>query len=208
MNTRGNLITFEGIDGCGKTTQAELLHRYLIDCGRKSILLREPGGTVVGEKIRTILLDTPNINIPPTTEVFLYLAARSQITNDHIKPALENGGIVIMDRYSDSTVAYQGYGRNIGREVTRQLNGIATSGIVPDLTFIIDCPPEIALTRVSGRPDRLESEGVSFMRRVRDGFLRIAADEPERCVIIDGEHSIEEIHQAILTVVRERLSLF
>ena len=205
MNSNGYLITFEGIDGCGKTTQAELLYKHLIDSGCSSHIFREPGGTVVGEKIRSILLDSANNDMEPLAELFLYLAARVQITHRRIRPALENGDIVIMDRYSDSTVAYQGFARNIGRDVTQRLNGIATFGIVPDLTFIIDCTPEIALLRFSGRPDRLESEGVSFMYRVREGFLFIAAAFPERCVLIDGEQPVGDISSRILSVVRERL---
>jgi dTMP kinase len=207
MNSKGYLVTFEGIDGCGKTTQAELLHKHLINKGCNSPIFREPGGTVVGEKIRSILLDSANNDMEPLAELFLYLAARVQITHHHISPALENGDIVIMDRYSDSTVAYQGFARNIGRDVTQQLNKIATLGIVPDLTFIIDCSPETALARLSGKPDRLESEGVSFMNRVREGFLFIASAYPERCVLIDGEKPAGDISNLIHSVVHERLKL-
>jgi len=207
MKNKGYLITFEGIDGCGKTTQAELLYTHLVGLGLRVHLFREPGGTVVGEKIRSLLLDSSNADMEPLAELFLYLAARVQITRRSIMPALENGDTVIMDRYSDSTVAYQGFARNIGREITRQLNVIATSGLVPDLTFIVDCSPETALSRFSGRPDRLESEGVSFMSRVREGFLFLASAEPERCVLIDGEQSVDDIRSRISSVVFERLKL-
>lgn len=207
MNKKGYLITFEGIDGCGKTTQAELLKTYLAGCGYSSHIFREPGSTVVGEKIRSLLLDSSNTDMEPLAELFLYLAARVQITRLVIKPALDNGDIVIMDRYSDSTVAYQGFARFIGREITQQLNVIATSGITPDLTFIIDCSPETALSRFPGRPDRLESEGISFMYRVREGFLSLSAAEPERCVLIDGDQPVDEIRSRILSVVRERLKI-
>jgi len=207
MNKKGYLITFEGIDGCGKTTQAELLHSHLAGLGIHVCLFREPGGTEFGEKIRSLLLDASNTDMEPLAELFLYLAARVQITRLLIMPALENGDTVIMDRYFDSTTAYQGFARNIGCEITKKLNVIATSGLIPNLTIIVDCSPETAIARRTGRPDRLESEGLAFMSRVRDGFLSIASSEPERCVIVDGEQPAAALKSQILSVVSERLRI-
>ncbi|MFC1608265.1 dTMP kinase [Candidatus Latescibacterota bacterium] len=191
MQNKGYLITLEGIDGCGKTTQAERLFAVLADRGLSSHLFREPGGTVIGEKIRSILLDPSLTEMHPLAELFLYLAARVQITDELIRPSLEHGDIVVMDRYSDSTVAYQGYARGIGSDTVSNVNAIATMGLRPDVTFIIDCDPVLAMSRVSSEPDRLESEGLVFMERVREGFLELAKQDPKRYVIIDGSKSIE-----------------
>ena len=203
----GYLITFEGIDGSGKTTQAELLYSHLRESGYHSNLFREPGGTAVGEKIRSILLDPSLSEMTPLTELFLYLAARVQITSQLILPALEKGDIVIMDRYSDSTVAYQGFARDIGVDAVHRLNEIATSGISPDLTFIVDCEPGAALSRLSKKPDRLESEGIPFMNRVREGFLNLCKSGNKRYVLIDGAKSIETVKMLILEKVKSRLNL-
>ena len=197
VQSKGYLITLEGIDGCGKTTQAERLCAVLKDRGLTSHLFREPGGTVIGEKIRSILLDPSLTEMNPLTELFLYLAARVQITDELIRPSLENGDIVVMDRYSDSTIAYQGYARGIGSDTVSSANTIATMGLIPDVTFIIDCDPGLAMSRTSSEPDRLEAEGQAFMERVREGFLQLAKLDPERYVIIDGSKPIDGVEADI-----------
>jgi dTMP kinase len=204
---KGYLITFEGIDGSGKSTQANLIHSRLNDSGRKVIILREPGGTELGEKIRSLLLDNTFSDMTPHTELFLYLAARAQITANVIVPALNRGEDVIMDRYIDSTAAYQGYGRGLGIKEIVGLNLIATGGLVPDMTFIIDCDPEKAMKRLTATPDRLESEGVEFMKKVREGFLALREHEPRRIVVCDGNRGIEEIERDIVSRLRDDLGL-
>jgi dTMP kinase len=194
---KGFLITFEGIDGSGKSTQAQLLHTYLTSLGRNVQLFREPGSTDVGERIRSILLDNANAEMDPRTELFLYLAARAQITSRVVVPALQGGSDVILDRFMDSTTAYQGYARDLGVDEMIRLNLIATDGIVPDITFVIDCDPIIALSRVKGKPDRLESEGLDFMRKVREGFLKLSEIDRKRIVVIDGNREIHVIEREI-----------
>ena len=204
---KGFLITFEGIDGSGKSTQANLIYARLNDSGRKAIILREPGGTVLGEKIRAILLDNAFSDMTPHTELFLYLAARAQITASVIVPALNRGEDVIMDRYIDSTAAYQGHGRGLGMEEMIGLNKVATGGLVPDMTFVIDCDPEKAMQRLTSAPDRLESEGIVFMKKVREGFLALREHDPGRIVVCDGNRGIEEIERDIAARLRDDLGL-
>jgi len=203
----GYLITFEGIDGSGKTTQAVLLHNRLLSSGHNAQILREPGGTVIGEKIRSILLDTSFSDMSPQTELFLYLAARSQITSTAIIPALTRGAHVIMDRYIDSTVAYQGYARGLGIDEMIRLNKIATMGLVPDITFVIDCAPDIAIKRIDSQPDRLESEGINFMRKVREGFIKLHNYDKQRIIICDGNRKISEIETDILYHLEKNFNL-
>jgi len=193
----GRLFTFEGIDGSGKSTQAKLLKERLSSLGHSVHLLREPGGTKIGEKIRNILLDTDNNAMCDNAELFLYLAARAQICSELISPALARGDIVILDRFIDSTVAYQGYARGLGIDETIQLNLQATSGLMPDRTFVVDCEPELAMSRLDGVPDRLESEGILFMKRVREGFLALCERDSERVICVDGRQSITEIAEII-----------
>ena len=204
---KGYLITFEGIDGSGKTTQADLLHKRLLSSGRTAHIFREPGGTAIGENIRSILLDTSFSEMSPHTELFLYLAARSQITAELIKPALDRGEDVILDRYIDSTTAYQGYARGLGIEEMIRLNLIATNGLMPDITFIIDCEPELALKRINTEPDRLESEGIAFMRMVREGFIKLRDYDRERIIICDGNRRINEIEKDVLFHLRNKTGI-
>jgi dTMP kinase len=199
---KGLLITFEGIDGSGKSTQAVLLKKHLEELGLPVNFYREPGGTVIGEKIRSILLDKDHSDMQPLTELFLYLAARAQITAQLISPSLDKGYIVIMDRYLDSTIAYQGYARGLGMDRLRELNLIATEGLLPDATFIIDCDPHVALTRLTSLPDRLESEGVEFMKKVREGFLLLAEKEPARITVVDGARDVSSIKNEIFQKVK------
>ena len=201
---KGKFITFEGIDGCGKSTQASLLNKRLLSHGILTNLMREPGGTLIGEKIRTILLDNRNTDMSPHTELFLYLAARAQITSSLILPALTRGETVIMDRFLDSTTAYQGFARGLGFDETRSLNMIATSGLMPDITFIVDCIPSTAFSRLMSKHDRLESEGVSFMEKVRDGFLKIADFDKDRVIIVDGSQDIKTVENNIYDIIKDR----
>lgn len=194
-------ITFEGIDGSGKTTQAILLKDYLEGKGFKVYLTREPGGTEVGSKIREILL-SPDFSINPWTEVFLYLASRVENTIV-VKKKLEENYIVICERYADSTIAYQGYGRNLPLNILAEMNGIATSGLKPDLTVLIDLDPELALRRKKTF-DRIEMEGKDFYYRVREGYLEIAKREQERFIIIPGSLSKEEIFERIVKRIKEK----
>jgi len=202
---KGRLITFEGIDGSGKSTQASLLADALRARGFPVHFLREPGGTVVGERIRDVLLDRSHTEMTPLSELFLYLAARSQITGERILPALECGDVVVMDRYLDSSVAYQGAARGLGVDLVKSLNSVAACDLVPDRTYLVDCDPETALSRTSAAPDRLESEGKAFMSKVREGFLSISRSEPARVMVLDGSRSIEELACLILA---DTLTLF
>lgn len=196
---RGCFITFEGIDGCGKSTQIRFLTDYLKEKGRDHLLLREPGGTVIGENIRNILLDKKNTGMIPMTELLLFEAARAQIVSEVIKPAVEEGKIVICDRFFDSTSAYQGYARNMGSEVVENLNKLATGGFEPDITFLLDISPEEAFSRrvARGEEDRIEKLGMEFQEKVRAGYLELAEKSP-RIVKIDGTMSPEDTAEVIL----------
>ncbi|MEO2068811.1 MAG: dTMP kinase [Desulfurobacteriaceae bacterium] len=198
-------ITFEGIEGCGKTTQARLLYDWLKSNGKETLLTREPGGTESAEEIRKFLLKDREEFFPPFSEVCLYMAARSFHVENLIRPSLESGKWIICDRFADSTIAYQGFGRGIELDLLKFLNDKATRGVEPDITFLIDVPVEIGLSRIKGRKvDRIEKEDLVFHKRVREGFLKIARENPERVVVIDGTKSIETIFQEILRVLKER----
>ncbi|MFQ6091136.1 MAG: dTMP kinase [bacterium] len=205
---RGLFITLEGIDGCGKTTQAERLAAYLSAQGRQVVLTREPGGTVVSEKIRTLLLDRANCHMLWLTEMFLYMASRAQLTEELIRPALKQGKVVISDRFMDATLAYQGYGRGLDRELIRKLNAIATSHLAPDVTILVDLAPEICGERMAAMQktvDRLEGSQEEFHRRVREGYLEMARQEPGRFRVIDGTKPIDELEQQIRKFVHSLL---
>ncbi len=195
--TKGLFITFEGGDGCGKTTQINLLDKYLQDKGFKTLVTREPGAKGLGVKLREILLNYDG-EVSPTCESFLFLADRAQHVDCIIKPALKNGVIVLCDRHTDSTVAYQGYGRGLDLEQIHKLNNIATSGLKPDLTVVLDVDVETSMQRVGKEKDRMESAGVEFFKRVRNGFLEIAKQEPKRVKVINSSDSIENIHSQIV----------
>ena len=195
---QGLFITFEGVEGCGKSTQAEALLERLRSVGLSVVLSREPGGTPLGERFRDILLDTGHAGMRPETELFLYLASRAEHVEGVIKPALSRGEVVISDRYGDASVAYQGGGRGLGLDTVETLNQVATQGVKPDVTFLMDLDPAEGLARlVAGRGensrDRIESEVLGFHRRVREAYLEIAAREPERFVVIDARLDREEI---------------
>lgn len=193
-------ISFEGIDFCGKTTQIELLLKRLESYHLPVHLVREPGGTTISERIRQILLDKSLKEMNPRTEILLYSAARTQLVHQTILPLLEKGYYVVADRFVDSTTAYQGVGRNLNPTVVDILNEFATSGLKPYKTFLIDISPEEAERRrksLRERRDRLESEGLTFYKTIRQGFMEIASREPERFVIIPGERGIEEVAEEI-----------
>ncbi len=190
MKARGRFISLEGIDGCGKTTLREQLYDCLKD-KYEILVLREPGGTEVSEKIRDMLLDVRNVGIMPRTEAFLYAASRSQLVEEMIMPALQEGKIVIADRFMDSTIAYQGYGRGLDIQFLRELNKLCTGGLKPDLTLLLDIDPEEGQRRRNQDvPDRLEKEGLAFQSRVRDGYLALQRAEPDRIKLLDGGNSI------------------
>ncbi len=198
--TKGLFITFEGADGCGKTTQIKLLDEYLRAKGYKTLLTREPGSKGLGVKLREILLNYDG-EVSPQCESFLFLADRAQHVDCIIKPALEEGVIVLCDRHTDSTVAYQGYGRGLDLEQIHYLNNIATGGLKPDLTFVFDVDVETSQSRVGAEKDRMESAGVEFFERVRQGFLEIAKSEPKRVKVIDSTQTIEKIHEQVVELV-------
>ena len=198
--SKGLFITFEGGDGCGKTTQIKLLDEYLKNKGYKTLLTREPGSIGLGEKVREILLNYDG-EVSPVCESFLFLADRAQNVDCIIRPALEEGTIVICDRHTDSSVAYQGYGRGLDIDRINMLNNIATSGLKPDLTIVLDVDVETSQARVGSEKDRMESAGIEFFERVRQGFLEIAKQEPDRVKVVDSKQSIEDIHKQILELV-------
>jgi len=201
---RGFFITFEGIEGSGKTTQAKKLYNHLrkrkLDC----LLTREPGGTRISEKIRRIILDVDNVGMVARTELFLYLASRSQHVEEVLRPALFANKIVISDRFSDATVAYQGAGRNLSMETVKYLNGLAAASLAPDLTFLLDLPVRNGLARVR-RTDRIEREEAEFHAKVRKEYLNIAAEEPQRIVVLDGTKDSGVIHSRVVEVVTATL---
>lgn len=203
---RGLFITFEGADGCGKTTQIELLKEYLDKKNIENILTREPGGSDLGVHLRKILLHYEN-PVSNVAETFLYLADRAQHIEYKIKPALEEGKVVLCDRHTDSTLAYQGYGREQNLDEIKHLNKIATQGLIPDLTIVFDVETEVAQKRLSTEKDRLEAEGMEFHRKLRKGYLDIAENEPERVKIVNANQSIERVFQDTLKVVEEILNV-
>ncbi|MGI6616742.1 MAG: dTMP kinase [Saccharofermentanales bacterium] len=194
---KGKLITFEGIDGSGKSTQITLLSDYLLSLGYRVVLLREPGGTEIGERIRQILLDMRHDNMTAETELFLFEAARAQLTREVLIPALESGAWVISDRFSDSSVAYQGYGRGLSLEMIRSMNTWATAGVRPDLTILLELgdrarDQRLRKRHVEGEHDRLDIESERFKQRVCEGFREIASEEPTRVVVVESQGEKED----------------
>jgi dTMP kinase len=204
---RGKLITFEGVEGAGKTTQLEHAAARLTARGVAVVTAREPGGTVVGEQVRQILLDRENASMTPLAEMFLYLAARAQLVAESVAPALAAGRCVLLDRYVHSTLAYQGYGLgvdlggasaedNLAR--LRELCRAAVGEAWPDLAVVLDLEPEEGFARLGGEErDRIEARDLAFHRRVREGFLALAAEEPERVVVVDASPPEEELFAAV-----------
>lgn len=200
---RGLFINFEGMDGCGKTTQMRLLAGRLRSEGREVVETVEPGGTSIGNQIRAILLDPANQELFPTAEMLLYFAARAQNADEIVMPALKLGKIVLSDRWTDSTMAYQGLGRGLGEELVNALDAVACRGLKPDLTILVDIDLETSLGRARARnqeksnADRMDEQSAEFHNRVREAYLHMAAREPERFRVIDGRGAVETVAQAV-----------
>lgn len=203
VNVAGFFITLEGLDGGGKTTQARLLTEWLRTQGHCVVLTRQPGGTAIGEQLRELVL-SPRNHITPETELFLYLADRAAHVAQVVGPALQRGCVVVCERYTDSTLAYQGYGRGLDLELLRRLNELATGGATPHLTLVLDLPAAEARLDVT-RLDRLESAGDGFRERVTEGFRELARREPDRVKLVDGRGSIPEVQAQIIALVSAAL---
>ena len=202
--SNGLFVSLEGPEGAGKTTQAVLLADYLQRHGHDVLSLREPGGTLLSEKIRSILLDPSHTALTPRCETLLFAAARAQLASEVIEPALAHGRYVVCDRYIDSSIAYQGVGRELGVELVRAVNEAATGGFYPDLTLLLDLDPELGLARAVRRHrmvDRMENEPLAFHTRVRDAFLALAKTAPARMRIIDASQPLEAVHRQIIEAV-------
>ncbi|MGL4791615.1 MAG: dTMP kinase [Anaerotignaceae bacterium] len=199
----GKFITIEGTDGAGKTTQLQLLVKYFEDKNYKVMVTREPGGTSISEKIREIILDVENSKMNDITEALLYAASRSQLIHEKIKPALEEGTIVICDRFVDSSVVYQGYARGLSLELVENINKYAINEVVPDLTLFFDVPPEVGMKRKENfkHLDRIEKESLDFHYKVYNGYKDLLKKYPERIKAIDAQQNIEDVQQQVLKVV-------
>ncbi|HTZ11798.1 MAG TPA: dTMP kinase [Candidatus Margulisiibacteriota bacterium] len=202
---KGKFITFEGSEGCGKSTQSHLLYNYLKGKGYKVLYLREPGGVKISEKIRTILLDPVNKAMSKECEMLLYMAARAQAVAEIIKPALEKGRIVICDRFLDSTLAYQGYGLGIDIKVIKEVGSFATEGIEPDLTFFLDLCVKKGLRHRRHCCDRIEQRKLSYHKRVRGGYLKIAHLEPKRVKIVKVEDHKDKTQSSVRQITEKFL---
>lgn len=200
-------ITLEGPDGGGKSTQARLLVEYLTARGTPALLTREPGGTTIGDQIRRTLMDLGNTGMQPRTEILLFSASRAQIVHQVIRPRLEAGGVVVCDRFYDSTLAYQGYGHGLDLTALRAITEFATGGLRPDLTFLIDLPAEDGLRRRrrGGQWNRLDAYDLGFHQRVRQGYFDLAAAEPDRWVTVDATRPVEAVQSEIRRLVEARL---
>lgn len=208
-------ITFEGIEGCGKSTQIKLLAQSLTAAGRRVVLTREPGGCPIADQVRAVLLNADNRAMVPMAELLLYAAARAQHMAEVIKPALDEGAVVLCDRFSDATRAYQAFGRGLDRQTVETLNNLACGGIAPALTVLLDCPVEVGLARARSRIDassgpreeRFELESLAFHQRVRDGYLSLATAEPHRFCRIDADATPEQVAQSVRQAVFTRLGM-
>lgn len=200
-------ISFEGPDGGGKSTQIKLLTARLRQGGWTVVETAEPGGTAIGKQIREVLLDGRNHELSPVTELLLYFASRAQNVDQRIRPALEQGAVVIADRYTDSTLVYQGWGRELGEDVVRQLHAVACRGVEPQLTICLDVDLEVGAKRQGARAaaDRLEQQSREFHQRVRDGYLRLAVQEPERIKVVDASRTVEEVAAEVWAIVEAAL---
>lgn len=203
--SRAPFISFEGCEGCGKTTQIKLLLEALSAKGLPVFAVREPGGHPTSEAIRTILISN-EYNVVPRAELLMFMASRQMVFSNVIKPKLEQGQIVICDRFIDSSVVYQGYGRALGRDWVIVLNGLVTDDILPDLTILLDIEPAIGLARQSN-PNRFEEEALEFHQKVRQGYLQEARLNQKRIVTLDANRSIQEVQQEIAGIVSERFQL-
>ena len=203
MVPKGIFITIEGPDGAGKSTQVENIKSYFENAGREVVVSREPGGTPISEKLRNIVLDNGNAEMDDITEMFVYAAARAQHVSEKIRPALDKGSVVVCDRFVDSSIAYQGYGRNLGDQVG-EVNRYATGGLEPDVTFFMDLDPEIGRSRIGkDARDRLEQQKLDFHYRVYEGYKAICEKYPERVVRIDATRTIDEIKEDIYSKLED-----
>jgi dTMP kinase len=210
-STNGKLISFEGSEGSGKTTQIALLAAHLQKEGREVISTREPGGTEIGEQIRNIIVhNSKGDEMCAETELLLFTAARAQLVREVIAPALARGVVVLSDRYLDSSTVYQGIGRNLAADPVAQINRFAIGNVMPDITIVLDVPTELGLARIRQRatdlPDRMERENIEFYNKVRDGYLVLAKSMSDRFVVIDGTQNQDAIAKKIWTAVKERLA--
>ncbi len=201
-------ITLEGPEGGGKTTQARWLAEHLRARGLPVLFTREPGGTAIGDQIRRILMDLGNTGMHLRTEILLFQASRAQLVDEVLRPHLQDGGLVVCDRYYDASLAYQGYGHQLDLDALRLVTGFATAGLRPDLTLLLDLPVEAGLRRKQheGEWNRLDAYAVEFHTRVREGYLALAGAEPQRWVIIDATPPIEAVQEEIRRVVEQRLA--
>ena len=206
MSTRGKFITFEGCDGCGKSTQLRLLSEYLTKEKIPHIFTREPGGGKISEAIREILLSGKNMEMTDECEALLYAASRVQHLNDRVEPSLAKGELVICDRYVDSSLAYQAYARGLGKEFIEKINAFALEKYLPDVTIFIDLTPEAAFRRKKGADanDRLEQAGMEFHKRVYAGYKALAEEYPERIVCVNGEQTPDGIFADVVKTLKER----
>ena len=205
---KGIFITIEGGDGSGKSTQIDLLMSYFNEHGFSVLLTREPGGTSISEKIREVILDSNNMEMANMTEVLLYAAARAQHVAEFIKPNIEQGKVVICDRFVDSSVVYQGYARGVGIDAVENINSYATQGLLPDLTILLDLPPDLGLSRKKSQQalDRLELQSDTFHMKVNEGYRLLAKRHQSRILVVDATKSIEDIHLIILEAIHTLLS--
>lgn len=201
------LITFEGIEGCGKSTQAKLLHEFLEAHGHDAVLTREPGWGRLGELIRTLILEEREIELDPVSELYLFCADRAQHVKDFILPCLKDGKVVICDRYFDSTVVYQGYGRRLDMKLVDRAAKASTLGTVPELTFLLNLPVRKGLSRLKGRGDitKMDEEPLEFHELIRQGYMVVARREPERIIKINADRDVDDIHGDIKSIVLSRL---
>lgn len=209
---KGFFLTVEGIEGCGKTTQLKRLARQLRDAGHNCVTTKEPGGTPIGDRVRAILLDPQAEGMDPLSELFLLAASRRQNVVELVQPALDKGAVVLCDRYAEASVVYQGYGRGLDLQQVLDINRWATGGIAPDITLVFDLPEAVGLDRARSRnatenlmaESRLEGEDLAFHRRVREGYLVLAKEHPERFAVIDADRSIDHVFADVIRVLRER----
>ncbi|KJS00159.1 MAG: hypothetical protein VR68_07520 [Peptococcaceae bacterium BRH_c4a] len=200
MSKKGVFIVFEGIDGSGKTTQVDLLAAALTEKGRDVVICRDPGGTGLGEGLRNVLLYSPG-PIDPVAEALMYGAARAQLVAERILPAVRGGSVVISDRFSHSMLAYQGWGKGLDRGFLENVNRYACRGLTPDLTVLLEIDPLLAISRLTRPADRMEKEGVGFLRRVRNGFLALAQESPHHYLVLDSAAPAEELFLRVLAAV-------
>ena len=212
MAAAGRFITFEGGEGCGKSTQICLLADRLRSAGKEVLLTREPGGTALAEKIRTLVREESDDPPNSRAETLLFLASRAQVVEGVIRPALESGTWVLCDRFADSTFAYQGYGRGLDLDELRRINSFATGGLAPDRTILLNVSPEVSATRMRAREaatntgaDRMEKAGDDFHFRLRQGFLELAAAEPERFSVIQADGGVEEVGETVWNSIQPML---